>query len=62
MAEKSRPTEPTHMLHEIREQPAALQRTLSNTAEAARQVALEAKQRDVDLVILAARGTSDHAL
>jgi glucosamine--fructose-6-phosphate aminotransferase (isomerizing) len=61
MADKSRPTEPTHMLSEIREQPAALQRTLGGTAEAARQVALEAKQRDVDLVIFAARGTSDHA-
>jgi len=54
-------TEPTYMLQEIREQPAALQRTLNNTVDAARQVALEAQQREVDLVILAARGTSDHA-
>lgn len=53
--------EQTHMLDEIREQPTALQCTLSSTAYAVRQVALEAKQRDVDLVILAARGTSDHA-
>jgi len=51
----------THMLNEIQEQPAALRRTLTNTADAARQVALEAQQRNVDLVILAARGTSDHA-
>jgi glucosamine--fructose-6-phosphate aminotransferase (isomerizing) len=51
----------THMLNEIQEQPAALSRTLSRTADAARQVALEAKQRNIDLVILAARGTSDHA-
>jgi glucosamine--fructose-6-phosphate aminotransferase (isomerizing) len=51
----------THMLNEIQEQPAALSRTLSRTADAVRQVALEAKQRNVDLVILAARGTSDHA-
>ncbi len=61
MAEHTRPTPATHMLNEIREQQAALQRTLNNTADAAHQVALEAQQRDVDLVILAARGTSDHA-
>ncbi len=61
MQESSLPTGRTHMLDEIREQPAALQRTLSSTAGAARLVALEAAQRDVDLVILAARGTSDHA-
>jgi len=61
MRESSLPTGRTHMLDEIREQPAALQRTLSSTAGAARLVALEAAQRDVDLVILAARGTSDHA-
>src|SRR3989440_8762119 len=54
-------TAQTHMLNELQEQPAALRRTLTNTAAAARLVALEAKQRDVDLVILAARGTSDHA-
>src|SRR5690348_14566114 len=54
-------TPQTHMLNEIQEQPAALRRTLTNTADAARQVALEAQQRNVGLVILAARGTSDHA-
>ncbi len=61
MLEHSRPTGRTHMLDEIQEQPVALRRTLSNTLEPARQVALEAQQRNVDLVILAARGTSDHA-
>ena len=61
MPESSLPAGGTHMLSEIQEQPAALQRTLSNTIDAVRQLALEAKQRDVDLVILAARGTSDHA-
>jgi glucosamine--fructose-6-phosphate aminotransferase (isomerizing) len=61
MLEHSRPTGRTHMLDEIQEQPAALRRTLSNTLDPARQVALEAQQRNVDLVILAARGTSDHA-
>src|SRR5437773_3990243 len=51
----------THMWKEIQEQPAALRRTLDNTAASARQVAFEAQQRNVDLVLLAARGTSDHA-
>ncbi|GAC1346513.1 MAG: SIS domain-containing protein [Ktedonobacteraceae bacterium] len=61
MLEPSLPGGQTHMLNEIREQPAALQRTLSSTASSVRQAALEAKQRQVNLVILAARGTSDHA-
>jgi glucosamine--fructose-6-phosphate aminotransferase (isomerizing) len=49
------------MLDEIREQPEALRRTLTNTANAARQVAQDAKQRGIDVILLAARGTSDHA-
>jgi len=49
------------MLDEIQEQPAALRRALNSAVDPARQVALEAKQRDVDVVIIAARGTSDHA-
>jgi len=62
MSESSLPvTGKTYMLNEIQEQPAALQRVLSRTIDAVRQVALEVKQRDIDLVILAARGTSDHA-
>ncbi len=62
MSEPSLPIlQRTHMLNEIQEQPAALRRALSGTIHAVRQVALEAKQRNVDLVILAARGTSDHA-
>ncbi len=61
MQEHSRPQERTHMLDEIREQPEAVRRTLTNTGHAARQVALDAVQRGVDVIILAARGTSDHA-
>lgn len=62
MSESSLPiTQKTHMLNEIQEQPAALRRVLSRTIDAVRQVALEMKQRDIDLVIIAARGTSDHA-
>jgi len=51
----------TLMLQEIYEQPVALQRTLNNTRGMAHQVALEAKRRDVKMILLAARGTSDHA-
>ena len=61
MPESSLPAGRTHMLNEIQEQPAALRRTLSYSIDAVRRAALEAKQRDIDLVILAARGTSDHA-
>jgi glucosamine--fructose-6-phosphate aminotransferase (isomerizing) len=61
MQKPSLPTPQTHMLNEIREQPAALQRTLNSTVDAVHHVASEAEQRGVDLVILAARGTSDHA-
>jgi len=43
------------MLDEIQEQPAALRRVLTSSVDPARQVALEAKQRDVDVVIIAAR-------
>src|SRR5437660_3067081 len=61
MQEQSRPAGRTHMLDEIQEQPEALRRTLAGTTEPARQVALEAQQRGIDVIILAARGTSDHA-
>src|SRR5713226_10667564 len=61
MQEHSRPTGQTHMLDEIQEQPEALRRALSGAVDPARQVAQEAQQRNVDVVILAARGTSDHA-
>ena len=49
------------MLEEIQEQPEALRRTLAGTLDPVRKVALEAQQRGVDVIILAARGTSDHA-
>ena len=61
MQEHSRLTGQTHMLAEIQEQPEALRRALSGAVDPARKVAEEAQQRDVDVVIFAARGTSDHA-
>src|SRR5437016_13869046 len=61
MLEHSRGTKRTYMLEEIQEQPEALQRVLSATIDPVRRVCLEARQRGIDLIILAARGTSDHA-
>jgi glucosamine--fructose-6-phosphate aminotransferase (isomerizing) len=49
------------MLEEIQEQPEAIQRVLSTTIDPVRRVCIEAQQRGIDLIILAARGTSDHA-
>ncbi len=61
MIEASHSTPRTHMLQEIYEQPVAIQRTLSNTLAAVQQVTSEIKQRGIQLILLAARGTSDHA-
>jgi glucosamine--fructose-6-phosphate aminotransferase (isomerizing) len=61
MQEHSRPGGHTLMLDEIQEQPEALRRTLKNTLDPVRLLAQEARQRDIDVVLLAARGTSDHA-
>lgn len=49
-------------LHEeIFEQPAVLQRWLDTQLETAQHVAQAIRQREIDYVFLAARGTSDHA-
>jgi glucosamine--fructose-6-phosphate aminotransferase (isomerizing) len=61
MQEQSRPRGRTHMLDEIQEQPEALRRTVNNTLDPVRQLAREVQQRDIAVVLLAARGTSDHA-
>jgi glucosamine--fructose-6-phosphate aminotransferase (isomerizing) len=50
------------ILHdEIFEQPDALRRALAGGRDAAVKLAAEAKRRDVRYLVLAARGTSDHA-
>ncbi len=49
------------MLREIREQPAALERLLREELGRVRALAQEARRRQVSLLFLAARGTSDHA-
>jgi glucosamine--fructose-6-phosphate aminotransferase (isomerizing) len=49
------------MLEEIREQPAALERTLRLGLKAAAQLAKEVAKKRPRLIVLAARGTSDNA-
>jgi glucosamine--fructose-6-phosphate aminotransferase (isomerizing) len=50
-----------HMLREIREQPEALQRLLDHEPDRVSALCQAARERDVSLLFLAARGTSDHA-
>lgn len=49
------------LIDEIHEQPAVLQRWLETQMESVGEIAEAIRQRDVDYVFLAARGSSDHA-
>jgi glucosamine--fructose-6-phosphate aminotransferase (isomerizing) len=49
------------MLEEIRQQPAALERTLKSVLPQARELRQHCQQKRPQLVVLAARGTSDNA-
>ena len=49
------------MLREIAQQPDALDRTLRSEAKRMIRVARAIRKRDVPLIVLAARGTSDNA-
>lgn len=51
----------TYIWQEIHEQPAAIRRALEGSLPAIRQIAQAVRQREIDLVLLVARGTSDHA-
>ena len=51
----------TYMLREIQEQPHVLSDVLNKTLAAVRSLAEEVKRRDISLIVIAARGTSDHA-
>jgi len=51
----------TFMRDEIGEQPAAIERTLAATRPAAAALADDVRRRGCDVVVLVARGTSDHA-
>src|SRR5438874_4596634 len=49
------------MLQEIGEQPAALEKTIAEEREKIHRVAQSLIKRDIDLIVLVARGTSDNA-
>ncbi|MFN2577114.1 MAG: SIS domain-containing protein [Pyrinomonadaceae bacterium] len=49
------------MLQEIDEQPAALEKTIAEEREKIRRVAQSVVRKDVDLIVLVARGSSDNA-
>src|SRR5262252_1425453 len=49
------------MLHEIAEQPEALARTIAAEREKIEALGRFLKQRDIDLIVLVARGSSDNA-
>ena len=49
------------MLEEIREQPQVLQRTIEAEREKVTQIGDFLRQKDIDLIVLVARGSSDNA-
>src|SRR5215831_15226299 len=49
------------MLEEIAEQPAALERTIKSEHEKIQRLGAHLKRREIDLIVLAARGGSDNA-
>src|SRR5688500_16248325 len=49
------------MLQEIAEQPAALTRTITAEREKIKRLGAFLKARDIDLIVLVARGSSDNA-
>jgi glucosamine--fructose-6-phosphate aminotransferase (isomerizing) len=51
----------TYIWNEIQEQPAAIQRALDGSLAVIENIAEDFKRREIDLVLLVARGTSDHA-
>lgn len=51
----------THLYQEIHEQPQVLSRLLEHEAESVQRLAAEMQRRQVDYVMIAARGTSDNA-
>src|SRR6184192_4387727 len=49
------------MLQEIAEQPAALRKTIAEERAKVERLGHSLKQRDIDLIVLVARGSSDNA-
>lgn len=53
--------EQTRLYHEIHQQPETLQNLLDNAAASIQELARAIKQRDINHIVIAARGTSDNA-
>jgi glutamine---fructose-6-phosphate transaminase (isomerizing) len=53
--------ETTYMWREIHEQPEAIRRALMGTRDQVQTIVSEIAQRDIDMILLVARGSSDHA-
>ncbi len=53
--------ESSYLYREIHEQPAVLQQVLDQEGEAVRRLAAAIRQREIDYIVIAARGTSDNA-
>src|SRR5258708_26215532 len=53
--------ETTYMWREIHEQPEAIRRALMSTRDQVQTIVSEIAQRDIDMILLVARGGSDHA-
>lgn len=51
----------TSIWKEIHEQPTAIRHALDGSLAEIQQIAAEVSKRDIDLIVLVARGTSDHA-
>lgn len=51
----------TYIWNEIHEQPMAIRHALAGSTTTILKIAAEVRQREIDLIILVARGTSDHA-
>jgi len=51
----------TYIWNEIHEQPVAIRHALTSSQATILKIAEEVKQREIDLIVLVARGTSDHA-
>src|SRR5713226_7620080 len=53
--------ETTYMWREIHEQPEAIRRALMSTRDQVQTIVSEIAKRDIDMILLVARGSSDHA-
>lgn len=51
----------TYIWNEIHEQPLAIRHALDGSRETIKQIAAKVQKREIDLILLVARGTSDHA-